>query len=126
MEIVGLFALTAILLAGMGIYGVISYIVGARTHEIGIRIALGASRQDILGSVLQQGLQLAVAGAAVGFAGALLVSRLMAGLLYGVKPSDPPTFAGVTALFIGVALFACYMPARRATQIDPIAALRHE
>jgi len=110
----------------MGIYGVISYIVGARTHEIGIRIALGASRQDILGSVLQQGLQLAVAGAAVGFAGALLVSRLMAGLLYGVKPSDPPTFAGVTALFIGVALFACYMPARRATQIDPIAALRHE
>ena len=126
MEMVGLFALTALLLAGLGIYGVISYIVSARTHEIGIRLALGAQRRNILREVLQQGLQLAAAGATLGFAGALMVSHLMTGLLYGVRPTDPLTFAGVTALFISVALFACYIPARRATQIDPIAALRHE
>ncbi|HEX2665345.1 MAG TPA: ABC transporter permease [Candidatus Acidoferrum sp.] len=126
MEMVGLFAVTALLLAGLGIYGVISYIVSASTHEIGIRLALGAQRRNILNEVLRQGLQLAVTGAAAGIAGALLVSHLMAGLLYGVWPADPLTFAGVTALFIGVALGACYIPARRATQIDPIVALRHE
>ena len=76
--------------------------------------------------MLRQGLRLAVTGAAVGFIGALLVSHMMAGLLYGIRPSDPLTFAGVTALFVAVALFACYMPARRATQVDPVVALRHE
>src|SRR5439155_25175967 len=126
MEIVGLFGLTALLLAGLGIYGVISYLVSERTHEIGIRVALGASRSNILRMVLRQGLGLAIMGAAVGFVCALIVSHLMASLLYGVRPTDPLTFAGVALLFIGVALLACYLPARRAMKVDPIQALRVE
>jgi predicted permease len=126
MEIVGLFALTALLLAGLGIYGVISYLVSERTHEIGIRLALGASRSNILRMVLRQGLGLAVMGAAVGLVCALIVSHLMASLLYGVRPTDPFTFAGVALLFIGVALLACYVPARYATRVDPMTALRYE
>jgi len=126
MEMVGLFAVTALLLAGLGIYGVISYIVSARTHEIGIRIALGAQNRSILHMVLRQGLRLAIAGAAVGLVGALIVSHLMAGLLYGVRPTDPLTFAGVALLLIAVALLACYIPARRAVRVDPLVALRHE
>jgi predicted permease len=126
MEMVALFALTALLLAGLGIYGVISYMVSERTHEIGIRLALGAERRSILQIILRQGLRLAVAGAAVGLVGALIVSHLMAGLLYGVRPTDPLTFAGVALLFIGVALLACYIPARRATRVDPLVALRYE
>jgi predicted permease len=126
MEMVGLFALTALLLAGLGIYGVISYIVSERTHEIGIRLALGAQRQNILRMVLRQGLTLAITGAAVGFVCALIVSHLMAGLLYGVRPTDPITFAAVALLLIGVALLGCYIPARRAIQVDPLVALRYE
>ncbi len=126
MEIVALFALTALLLAGLGIYGVISYIVSERTHEIGIRLALGAERRNILQMVLRQGLWLALTGAAVGLIGALIVSHLMAGLLYGVRPTDPPTFAGVAILLMGIALLACYIPARRAMRVDPIVALRYE
>ncbi|HKV61777.1 MAG TPA: ABC transporter permease [Candidatus Acidoferrum sp.] len=126
MEIVALFALTALLLAGLGIYGVISYLVSERTHEIGIRIALGAERRSILRMVLRQGLRLAITGAAVGLAGAVVVSRLMTGLLYSVSPTDPLTFACVAVLLIGVALLACYIPARRATRVDPLVALRHE
>ena len=126
MEIVAMFALTALLLAGLGIYGVISYIVSERTHEIGIRLALGAQRRNILRMVLRQGLGLAVTGAAVGLACALIVSHLMAGLLYGVRPTDPVTFAGVALLLIGVAMLACYIPARRAIRVDPLVALRHE
>jgi predicted permease len=126
MEMVGLFALTALLLAGLGIYGVISYIVSERTHEIGIRLALGAQRGNILRMVLRQGLGLAVAGAAVGLACALIVSHLMAGLLYGVRPTDPLTFAVVALVLIGVALLACYIPARRALRVDPLVALRYE
>jgi ABC-type antimicrobial peptide transport system permease subunit len=113
-----------LLLAGLGIYGVISYIVSERTHEIGIRLALGAGRIDVMRLVMRQGLLLAVTGAAVGLVGALIVSHLMAGLLYGVRPADPPTFAGVALLLMGVALFACYVPARRAMRVDPIVALR--
>lgn len=124
MEMVGLFALTAMLLAGLGIYGVISYLVSERTHEIGIRLALGAPPSNILRLVLRQGLGLAVAGAAVGLVWALIVSHLMASLLYGVKPTDPLTFAGVTLLFVGVALLACYVPARRAMHVDSMIALR--
>ena len=126
MEIIGLFALTALLLAGLGIYGVISYLVSERTHEIGIRLALGAQRSDILRMVVRQGLGLAIAGAAVGLVCALIVSHLMAGMLYGVRPSDPVTFGGVALLLIGVALLACYIPARRAIRVDPLVALRHE
>ncbi len=120
MEMIGLFAVTALLLAGLGIYRVISYIVSTRTHEIGIRLALGAQSPNIMRMILRQGLRLAVAGAGVGFVGALIVSHLMAGLLYGVSPADPLTFAGVALLLIGVALLACYIPARRAIHVDPL------
>src|SRR5712664_1420431 len=111
MEMIALFALTALLLAGLGIYGVISYMVSERTHEIGIRIALGAERRSIVRMVLRQGLGLAIAGAAVGLVGALVVSHLMAGLLYGVRPTDPVTFSSVALLLLCVALLACYIPA---------------
>ena len=126
MEMVALFALTALLLTALGIYGVISYIVSERTHEIGIRLALGAQSTSILRMVLRQGLGLALAGAVFGLAGALIVSHLMAGLLYGVRPADPLTFAAVAILLIGVALLACYIPARRALRVDPLVTLRHE
>ena len=126
MEMITLFALTALLLAGLGIYGVISYLVSERTHEIGVRLALGASRSNILRLVLGQGLGLAIVGAAVGLVCALIVSHLMASLLYGVRPTDPLTFASVVFLFLGVALLACYLPARRAIRVDPMIALRYE
>ena len=124
MKMVLLFALTALLLAGIGVYGTISYIVSERTRDIGIRIALGAQRKTILHMVLSQGLALALVGAAVGLAGALIVGRMMAGLLYGVSPSDPLTFVGLTVVLVVVALAACYFPARRAMRVDPIVALR--
>jgi predicted permease len=126
MEMVASFALTALLLAGLGIYGVISYAVGERTHEIGIRLALGAQRGEVMKLVMREGLRLAFTGAAAGLACALIVSRLMAGLLYGVRPTDPLTFAVVALLLMGVALLACYIPARRAMKVDPMVALRYE
>jgi putative ABC transport system permease protein len=126
LEVIALFALTALLLASIGVYGVISYLVTERTREIGIRLALGAQKGNILRVILRQGLQLAVVGAAIGIGCAVIVSHLMATLLYGVKPTDPLSFAGVAALFVGVALLACYLPARRAMKIDPMVALRHE
>lgn len=126
MQMVGMFALTALLLAALGIYGTISYGVSERTHEIGIRLALGAERRKILNMVLLEGLVLAMGGAALGLVGAFITSHLMAGLLFGVKPTDPLTFAGVTALLTTVALLACYIPAMRATRVDPLVALRYE
>jgi predicted permease len=126
MEMVGLFAVTALLLAGLGTYGTISYVVSERTHEIGIRLALGAQRGTIMEMVLRQGLGLAIGGAAVGLVGALIASHLMAGLLYGVRPTDPLTFVGVTLVLTVVALAACYIPARRAMRVNPLVALRHE
>jgi ABC-type antimicrobial peptide transport system permease subunit len=126
MEMVLLFALTALLLAALGIYGTISYLVNERTHEIGIRLALGATRTKILGMILRQGLELAIAGAAVGLVGALIVSHLMAGLLYGVSPTDPLTFIGVTLVLTAAALAASYIPAMRAMRVDPLTALRYE
>ena len=126
MEMIALFALAALLLAALGIYGVISYMVSERTHEIGIQLALGAHPRRIMQMVLRQGMSLAIAGAAIGVAGALMVSHLMAGLLYGVRPTDPVTFIGVTTMLTVVAIAACYIPARRAMRVDPMVALRHE
>jgi predicted permease len=126
MELVALFAATALLLAGLGIYGTISYVVNEQRREIAIRLALGAQRGNILKMVLRRGLALAAAGAALGVAGALIVSHLMAGLLYGVSPTNLPTFAGVTVLLTAVALTASYIPALRAMRVDPNTALRSE
>jgi ABC-type antimicrobial peptide transport system permease subunit len=125
MELIALFALTALLLASLGIYGVISYMVSERTHEIGVRLALGAQQADVMRMVLRQGVSLAIAGAGVGLVGALVVSHVMSGLLYGVSPTDPLTFGVVTGALTAVALSACYIPARRAILVDPIVALRN-
>lgn len=120
------FAAIAAALAAVGIYGVMSYSVSQRTNEMGIRIALGAERGGILRLVVGQGLRVAAAGAGVGVVGALLLTRLMSGLLYGVGATDPGTFIAVTLLLCAVAIVACYIPARRATRIDPLKALRSE
>ena len=126
MEMVAFFAATALLLAGLGIYGTISYVVNEQRREIAIRLALGAQRGDALKMVLRRGLGLAAAGAGLGVAGALIVSHLMAGLLYGVSPTDLPTFAGVTFILTAVALAASYIPALRAMRLDPITILHSE
>jgi predicted permease len=126
MEMVALFAGTALLLAGLGIYGTISFLVNEQSREIAIRLALGAQRRYILEMVLRQGLTLASAGAGVGLVGALIVSHLMAGLLYGVSPYDLSTFTGVTAVLTAVAIAASYVPALRAMGLDPITTLRSE
>jgi predicted permease len=115
-----------LLLAAIGIYGVTAYAVARRTREFGVRVALGATRADVVGMVLRQGMGLAVAGSAIGLVLAAGASRLMASMLFGVTPIDPVTFAGAAILFAAVGLAACYMPARRATRIDPMEALRYE
>jgi len=126
MLLLTIFAAVALVLAAVGIYGVISYSASRRTHEIGVRMSLGATRGDVLLLVVRQGVWLAVAGSVAGIAGALLLSRLMAKLLYGVQPTDPATFGAVAVGLGVVAMLACYIPARRAMHIDPMAALRYE
>jgi ABC-type antimicrobial peptide transport system permease subunit len=124
--LLGAFAVVALLLSSIGIYGVISYLVGQQTREIGIRIALGAQRQDILYVILGRGAKTALLGVAIGIAAALGLTRLMARMLYGVTATDPLTFGGVAVLLFAVALAACYIPAHRAMRVDPMVALRYE
>jgi ABC-type antimicrobial peptide transport system permease subunit len=120
------FAGLALLLAALGTYGVIAQLVGERTHEVGIHMALGAEPHKILVSVLKEGTALGLAGVSLGLCGTLALSHLLASLLYDVPAFDPPTFLGASVLLMGVVLLACYIPARRAARLDPMAALRTE
>jgi putative ABC transport system permease protein len=126
MTLLGVFALLALLLASIGIYGVLSYMVGQRTKEIGVRLALGAQKFDVLRMVLKDGARMTLTGILIGLVGAMALTRLMRTMLYGVRPTDPLTFVSVAAVLGAVAMLACYLPARRAMKVDPMEALRHQ
>ncbi len=121
-----LFGFVALLLSAVGIYIVVAYSVTQRVHEIGIRIALGAGPKDVIKLVVRRAMLLVLVGLVIGLAGAIALTRLMSSLLFAVSPTDPLTFAGISTLLAGVALGACLVPARRATRVDPMAALRSE
>jgi ABC-type antimicrobial peptide transport system permease subunit len=122
----GALGLLALLLAGVGLYGVMSFVVSQRTREIGIRVALGAQSRDCVRLFLRQGLRLTAIGLVVGIAGGVAVSRLLASVLVDLSPLDPVSFGGVSLFLASVALVSCYIPARRATKVDPMVALRYE
>jgi putative ABC transport system permease protein len=126
MLLLGLFATVALALAAVGIYGIMAYAVTERTREFGIRMALGARRQDVLRLVLRRGAVLALLGLGIGLAAALGLTRVLQGLLYGVSATDPPTYAALALGLAAVVLLACYLPARRAARVDPVVALHHE
>ena len=126
LTLLSIFAGIAFVLAIVGIYGVMSYAVTQRTHEIGIRMAIGAQPRDVFKLILGQGMMLTVIGMAAGLLGAFALTRLMATMLFGVKPTDPLTFGGVALLLFAIALIACYIPGRRATKVDPVNSLRYE
>jgi putative ABC transport system permease protein len=126
LEILGIFAIVAFLLACVGIYGVMAYAISQRTGEIGLRMALGARRGDILRVVLNEAAPIVIAGVGAGLLGSLLLTRFLQNLLFDIKPTDPLTFGALTILLAGVALLASFIPARRASRIDPLVALRHE
>jgi putative ABC transport system permease protein len=124
--LVGFFGIVALLLAMAGVFGVMAYSVSRRTREIGVRVALGAGSDDVLMMILSQGLRTIFIGVAIGIAGSLVLTRTVESLLFGVTATDPLTFGGVTTLLVGAALLACFIPARRATKVDPMVALRYE
>jgi ABC-type antimicrobial peptide transport system permease subunit len=123
---VGGFGILALVLAAVGIYGLLSYVTRQRTHEIGIRMALGADPRDVLRLILRQGLKVASLGLAIGLLASLVLTRALSSQLFGVTPADPPTYLAVVILLLCVALIACYLPARRAMKVDPMVALRYE
>jgi putative ABC transport system permease protein len=125
-SLLALFAMVALILAAVGLYGVVTYSVTQGTHDIGVRMALGACVSDVLKLVLKNGMKLAFAGVAVGLVGALALTRLISALLFEVQPTDAITFAIVSVVLIAITLLACYVPARRAARIDPLEALREE
>ena len=126
MLLLAAFAGIALFLAAVGIYGVVAYSVSQRTQEIGIRMAIGAARRDVFALVVGGGMKLALVGVAIGVGGALVLSRLIQGMLFGVRPFDPASYAATATLLLAIAACACYVPARRAMRVDPVTAIRQE